>query len=393
MAGGRIFIQSDWARALWENEREAWVSCKIPGAATLYGYIKCQGVGKDGIPVVTASEGFEVIEVTKKSILISCPDGNTASKFLMPYAVFSRIHTKSITSMDISSGGGLGVSCSTDGTMRVWQANNGEMRRELVGHIYDVNTCRFFPSGVVVLSGGMDAQLKIWSVEDGSCSVTLSGHKGGILDTAIVERGRNVISASRDGTARLWDCGMSTCIAVLTDCETPINGCSVGIAENTLNLGSPKHQISEREIGTEGKLLLLAREDRKLQSIGLLSREPIFMFEGSDAFNCCTFFSSTYVLAGTHDGNIYQLDIRNTRTPVQVIHRSGAPVLSLLPCREGFMASHSDGSCYIIQQDQDYVIEFTGPDCDPIYQVVVREKFAYTCSRDSVVRKYQLQNF
>ncbi|XP_051882320.1 proteasomal ATPase-associated factor 1-like isoform X2 [Pristis pectinata] len=277
MAGGRIFIQSDWARALWENEREAWVSCKIPGATTLYGCIKCQGVGKDGIPVVTASEGFEVTEVTKKSILISCPDGNAASKFLMPYAIFSRIHTKSITSMDISSGGGLGVSCSTDGTMRVWQANNGELRRELVGHVYDVNTCRFFPSGIVILSGGMDAQLKIWSVEDGNCSVTLNGHKGGILDTAIVERGRNVISSSRDGTVRLWDCGMSTCLAVLADCGTPINGCSVGVAENTLNLGSPKHQTSEREIGTEGKLLLLAREDRKLQSIGLLSREPEHM--------------------------------------------------------------------------------------------------------------------
>uniref|UniRef100_UPI00398F600F proteasomal ATPase-associated factor 1-like isoform X2 n=1 Tax=Pristiophorus japonicus TaxID=55135 RepID=UPI00398F600F len=328
-----------------------------------------------------------------KSILISVPDGNAASKFLMPYTTFSRIHTKSITSMDVSSGGGLGVSCSTDGTMRIWQANNGELRRELVGHVYDVNCCRFFPSGIVVLSGGMDAQLKIWSVEDGNCSVTLNGHKGGVLDTTIVDRGRNIISGSRDGTARLWDCGMSTCLAVLADCGTPINGCTIGVAENTVNLGSPEQPPSEREIGTEGKLLLLAREDKKLQSIGLLSRQPIFMFEGSDAFNCCTFLSSTYVLAGTQDGNIYQLDVRNTKAPLQIIHRSGAPVLSLLPCRAGFMASHGDGSCYIIQQDQDYVIEFTGPDCDPIYKVVLWEKFAYTCSRDGTVRKYQLLNF
>lgn len=33
--------------------------------------------------------------------------------------------------------------------------------------------------------------------------------------------------------------------------------------------------LGEREIGTEGKLLLLAREDKKLQGIGLLSREPV----------------------------------------------------------------------------------------------------------------------
>lgn len=46
--------------------------------------------------------------------------------------------------------------------------------------MFDVNCCRFFPSGLVVLSGGMDAQLKIWSAEDASCVVTFKGHKGGM---------------------------------------------------------------------------------------------------------------------------------------------------------------------------------------------------------------------
>ena len=53
-------------------------------------------------------------------------------------------------------------------------------KRELKGHVTDVTTCRFFPSGVVLLTGGSDMQLKIWSAEDGSCPVTLKGHRGGI---------------------------------------------------------------------------------------------------------------------------------------------------------------------------------------------------------------------
>ena len=53
------------------------------------------------------------------------------------------------------------------------------VQHNLEGHISDVNTCRFFPSGKVVLSGGADLRLKIWSAEDGSCPVTLKGHKGG----------------------------------------------------------------------------------------------------------------------------------------------------------------------------------------------------------------------
>nr|XP_035975406.1 proteasomal ATPase-associated factor 1 isoform X5 [Halichoerus grypus] len=329
-------IQSDWAQALRKDEGEAWLSCHPPGKPTLYGSLTCQGIGQDGIPEVTASEGFIVNEINKaliqslslptsllisalyllgqtKSIHISCPKENASSKFLAPYTTFSRIHSKSITCLDISSGGGLGVSSSTDGSMKIWQASNGELRRVLEGHVFDVNCCRFFPSGLVVLSGGMDAQLKIWSAEDASCVVTFKGHRGGILDTAIVDRGRNVVSGSRDGTARLWDCGRSACLGVIADCGSSINGVAVGAADNSINLGSPEQTPSEREVGTESKMLLLAREDKKLQCLGLQSRQPVFLFVGSDAFNCCTFLSGFLLLAGTQDGNIYQLDVRSPR--------------------------------------------------------------------------------
>ncbi|XP_028904357.1 proteasomal ATPase-associated factor 1 isoform X1 [Ornithorhynchus anatinus] len=307
-----VRIQSDWAQVLRRNEAEVWLSCHSPGKPTLYGTLTCQGLGPDGVPEVTASEGFVVSEVTGKSIRISCPKENASSRFLAPQATFPRIHTQSVTCLDVSCGGGLGVSASTDGTMKIWQAANGEIRRVLEGHVFDVNCCRFFPSGLVVLSGGMDAQLKVWSVEDAKCAVTFKGHKGGILDTAIVDRGRNVVSASRDGTARLWDCGRSASLGVLAACGTPVNGVAVGPADNSLNLGTPERVPSEREVGTEAKLLLLAREDRKLQAVGLQSRQPVFLFEGSDAFNCCAFLSSIYVLAGTQDGKVYQLDVRNS---------------------------------------------------------------------------------
>ncbi|XP_053312631.1 proteasomal ATPase-associated factor 1 isoform X2 [Spea bombifrons] len=291
--------------------------------------------------------------------------------------------------MDISSGGGLGVSTSTDGSMKIWQTNNGEVRRVLEGHVYDVNCCMFFPSGMVVLSGGMDAQVKIWSVEDASCPVTLKGHRAGILDLAVVDRGRNVVSCSRDGTARLWDCGKSSCLAVVAECGAPINGIALGVPDNTVNLRTPEEPPSDREIGTEQKLLLLAREDKKLQGVALHSRAPVFVFEGSDAFNCCTFLSSVGVLAGCHDGNIYQLDVRNTKAPVRSACRSGAPVLSLLPFQDGYVASQGDGTCFI-QRGSDIVLELTEPDCDPVYKAAATDKLIYTCCRDGIIRKYLL---
>ena len=59
------------------------------------------------------------------------------------------------------------------------------VQRNLEGHVGDVYTCRFFPSGIVVLSGGADMRLKIWSAEDGSCPRTLIGHTRGWLNSSI----------------------------------------------------------------------------------------------------------------------------------------------------------------------------------------------------------------
>ena len=53
------------------------------------------------------------------------------------------------------------------------------LQRELEGHLSDVYSCRFFPSGVVVLSAGADMQLKIWSAETGKCAANLVGHRAG----------------------------------------------------------------------------------------------------------------------------------------------------------------------------------------------------------------------
>ena len=42
----------------------------------------------------------------------------------------------------------------------------------------DVYKCRFFPSGLVVLSGGMDMTVRIFAVDNGWNARTMVGHKG-----------------------------------------------------------------------------------------------------------------------------------------------------------------------------------------------------------------------
>lgn len=155
-------IQSDWSQALRRDEGEAWLSCRSPGKPTLYGSLTRRGLSTEGVPDIAASEGFVVGEVTKKSILISCPHENVSTKFLAPYTTFSRIHQKSITCLDISSGGGLGVSTSTDGTMKIWQAANGEIRVFWILPLWIGEEMSFPALGMALHASGTVANPPVW---------------------------------------------------------------------------------------------------------------------------------------------------------------------------------------------------------------------------------------
>ncbi|KAK2558083.1 Proteasomal ATPase-associated factor 1 [Acropora cervicornis] len=188
----RMNIQWDWKEALRNPRGKAWISCKQENQPTIYGELVAHEEG-DSIKI-QATDGFEVKNVNRNSLALLHSKTRCTTKFISPTEVFSNLHNKS---------------------------------RQLEGHISDVNTCCFFPSGKVVLSGGADLRLKIWSTEDGSCPVTLKGHTGGVVDTAIVDRGRNVLSCSRDGTARLWDCGEAKCLAVVFKSDCCVNACAL----------------------------------------------------------------------------------------------------------------------------------------------------------------------
>jgi len=152
----------------------------------------------------------------------------------------------------------------------------------LEGHIGDVHFCRFFPSGLVVLSGGADLRMKIWSAEDGSSPVTLAGHTRGVTDGSPVEKGRNVVSVSRDGQCKLFDCGESKCLTTFAKYDTIINACalqslsSANMAKLDISNGPNNETHSEREVGTENKIVALACEDGYLRVVALRSRKKVY---------------------------------------------------------------------------------------------------------------------
>ncbi|XP_071956531.1 proteasomal ATPase-associated factor 1-like [Antedon mediterranea] len=397
MMAVRLILQSDWNTALRHNEGHAWISCKTvscggneeTGACpSTQGELISHGISNNGVPYVVGSEGFSVEQITKNSIVISHLDKDITTQFFAPQTIFSDIHSQSIVGLDVSPAGALAVSAGMDGLLRIWETDTGIIRRELSGHLGDVNCCSFFPSGLVVLSGGSDLQLKIWSVEDGSCPVTLRGHTAAILGIAIVDKGRNVVSCSRDGSARLWDCGTATCLGVLHQGNSPINACAVGVAHESVNLEVPDIIPSDREVETGAKLLLLACENGVLLGIGLQSRKETFCVEHETAFNCCQFLSKTLIAAGSQDGKIFIVDIRDPRNSFKIYHKCNSSILCLYKHKDGILAGCGDGTCFYLNLNTEALEVLTGADLDPINAVCVRNNTITTACRDKLIRVY-----
>lgn len=392
-----ISIQSDWDDVIRRPNTEVWVASKFRGQPSSQGKIYSQGLSSEGIPRVTTTDGFSVHGISRNTIQVNHESGNICI-FVASFSTFTGIHSKSVKSLDATSGG-LCVSVCTENKLQVWDTRHGLLRRTLEGHLGDVYKCRFFPSGIVVLSGSADMQLKIWSAETGQCPVTLRGHTAAVTDMCIVDKGRNIISVSKDGTAKLWCCGEASCLATLVELGTMINSCCLGVASNKMQLAAPEETPSEHEVGTANKILLLGCEDGTVHCLAVQGRQNLFSKSHSSAVNCVTILSVDHFVIGCQDGQILLYDFEQPTEPVYRWYESNSAALCLLPFKEaGFFVGKADGICVYYQlparnsheRCHNVRVQLTGPDCDPVYDISFDGTYVYTSCRDAAVRKYDV---
>ncbi|CAG7835716.1 unnamed protein product [Allacma fusca] len=399
-------IQCNWDEVLKRNKGKVWASVRRQGESVSSHATLISGDSENSINNVSSTESFLVPKVSNsRHITLQDPMSHYECSFIAPVAVYDSIHKKSVISLDVTEGG-LGVSVCGSNQLKVWETDTGTVRRTLEGHVADIYTCRFFPSGVVILSAGADLCIKIWSAENGQNPVTLKGHRGPILDTCVVDRGRNILSVSKDGTARLWDCGMSTTLATLAECNSAINSCCL-IAPSSVDLGLHSTPMSDREIGTSGKLLLLAREDGKVQGVGLGSRESIFLAPVPSPANSIISTGANSFAVGCQGGQIATFDLRKIVPPKHINSVTPTPILSLMShprspaskpssdeSERFFWAAKSDGSVVLVNPSGNArkIVQLTGSDHDPIYSVKHDGTYVFTACRDGCIRKYAINH-
>lgn len=108
-----------------------------------------------------------------------------------------------------------------NGTIKLWQVNNGELRWTIQGHDDWLRSLAFAPDGKTLLSGSDDSHVKEWLVGDGSLKNDWQGHSDWVRYVTV--RNGYVVSGADDGSIRMWEDGVPEAIAVLEGFKTGEN--------------------------------------------------------------------------------------------------------------------------------------------------------------------------
>src|SRR6266545_1672100 len=108
------------------------------------------------------------------------------------------IHTSSITSVAFSQDSKCIVSGSVDKTIRVWDAETGEVVvGPLVGHTESVTSVAFSQDSKCIISGSFDKTIRVWDAETAGVVVgLLEGHSPLVKSVPIPQDGQHMVSGT-----------------------------------------------------------------------------------------------------------------------------------------------------------------------------------------------------
>jgi WD40 repeat protein len=106
-------------------------------------------------------------------------------------------------------GGRQIITCSLDGSLRLWDLESGtqigEDWRDGEAKEAGVYSIALSPNGKTLVSGSYDEKVKLWDVETGKVIQKWTGHTSYVTSVCWSAGGDRVVSGSYDGTARVWD--------------------------------------------------------------------------------------------------------------------------------------------------------------------------------------------
>ena len=130
-------------------------------------------------------------------------------------AAVPRFTGHDIVSVTYNSDRGRFASVGTDGIVREWDADSGEMTAPLGGDGESARSVAYSPDGGRIATTGLHGVVQVWDVDRTELVAVLEGDDLPIQSAVFSRDGRRIVTAGLDGVVRVWDSNSGEEVAVL----------------------------------------------------------------------------------------------------------------------------------------------------------------------------------
>ncbi|XP_058809234.1 transcription initiation factor TFIID subunit 5-like [Phymastichus coffea] len=176
-----------------------------------------------------------------KNLLLSCSEDGTVrlwSLHTWSCVVCYKGHLFPVWSVKFSPRGYYFATGSHDKTARLWATDSHQPLRIFSGHYSDVDVVQFHPNSNYIASGSSDMTVRLWDCVTGNQVRLMTGHKGSIYALAFSMEGRFLASAGSDCRVLIWDLAHGHLVAALPNHTATVYCLSFSRDGNILASGS-----------------------------------------------------------------------------------------------------------------------------------------------------------
>ena len=109
-----------------------------------------------------------------------------------------------VRDLDFSPDSRFLVSCSYDGTVRIWRMRDGFSKLLEDKYASSFYSVKFNPDGQYIAAGGADGMLRIWSVRLGQLVEKWTAHGGVVNSVVFTLDGKGLVS-NGENSWKYWD--------------------------------------------------------------------------------------------------------------------------------------------------------------------------------------------
>jgi WD40 repeat protein len=154
-----------------------------------------------------------------------------------PVHVLPNVHSGWVCSIAFRPDGQQIASAGEDGTVKLWQTDQGKLLKTLQGHEGMVKAVAFSPTGRKVASSAADKTIKIWDTAKGTLLQTIAS--GSEANGLVFSRsGQIVVSAHTDCNIRLWQVSTGQQVGILTGHSDIVHAIALSPDGTTIISGS-----------------------------------------------------------------------------------------------------------------------------------------------------------